>query len=166
MTAKDKQVLFNRIIEGSKGSIFRICTAYLSDRDDRDDLYQEILIAIWSSMDRFKGQSQWNTYIYRIAVNTAIKFRLNLKKAQSQIEVGELPEIPEESINSTEPLINKMMQCIKQMRDDDRILLGLLLENLSYKEIAAVLQIDVNYVGVKINRAKKKLMDLMNEENG
>lgn len=163
---KDKRTLFNEILEGSKGSIYRICTAYLSDPEHRNDLYQEILIAIWHSMDRFQGQSKINTYIYRIAVNTAIKYCLKIKKENQLISRSEIPDIPAEKEQDMEPLIQKMLHCIQTMADNERLLLGLVLENLSYKEIAEILGTDVNHVGVKINRAKKKLLDLMKNNHG
>lgn len=163
---KDKRTLFNEILEGSKGSIYRICTAYLSDPEHRNDLYQEILIAIWHSMDRFQGQSKINTYIYRIAVNTAIKYCLKIKKENQLISRSEIPDIPAEKEQDMEPLIQKMLLCIQTMADNERLLLGLVLENLSYKEIAEILGTDVNHVGVKINRAKKKLLDLMKNNHG
>ncbi len=163
---KDKNALFNEILEGSKGGIFRICTAYLSDPEHRDDLYQEILIAIWYSMDRFEGHSKWNTYIYRIAVNTAIKYCLKVKKDHKLVSRTDVPDIPAEIDQGIEPMIQKMLHCIQMMADNDRLLLGLVLEDLSYKEIAEILQTDVNHVGVKINRAKKKLLELMKENHG
>lgn len=163
---KDKKILFNEILEGSKGGIYRVCTAYLSDPEHRNDLYQEILIAIWHSMDRFEGQSKWNTYIYRIAVNTAIKYCLKVKKENQLITRSDIPDIPQEREQDVEPLIQKMLQCIRLMPDNERILLGLVLENLSYKEIAEILGTEVNHVGVKINRAKKKLLELMKNNHG
>lgn len=163
---ENKKTLFNEILEGSKGSIYRICTAYLSDHEHRNDLYQEILIAIWHSMERFEAQSKWNTYIYRIAVNTAIKYCLKVKKENQLITRSEIPDIPAERDQETEPLIQKMLHCIQLMPDNERLLLGLVLENLSYKEIAEILGTDVNHVGVRINRAKKKLLELMKNNHG
>lgn len=166
LTVKNKKTLFNEILDGSKGSIYRICTAYLADPEHRNDLYQEILIAIWHSMDRFEGQSKWNTFIYRIAVNTAIKYCLKIKKENQMISRSEIPDIPAERDQDLEPMIQKMLNCIQLMADNERILLGLVLENLSYKEIAEVLGTDVNHVGVRINRAKKKLLELMKNNHG
>lgn len=163
---KNKKTLFNEILDGSKGSIYRICTAYLADPEHRNDLYQEILIAIWHSMDRFEGQSKWNTFIYRIAVNTAIKYCLKIKKENQMISRSEIPDIPAERDQDLEPMIQKMLNCIQLMADNERILLGLVLENLSYKEIAEVLGTDINHVGVRINRAKKKLLELMKNNHG
>lgn len=166
MSKEEKEQLFNSIVEKSRGSIYRVCLTYLRQKSEVDDLYQEIIIAVWEAMDRFKENSSWNTYIYRIAINTAIKFNLRLRKNEQYLAKFEIPDKAEETPVNNDEALNKLHHCIHQLSDSDRILIGLVLEDLSYKAIAEILQTDINNVGVKINRVKKRLSTLMTSNHG
>lgn len=165
-TPKEKQ--FQTLLEESKGSIYRICKSYLYDESQQEDLFQEIVLELWKSMDRFRHEAKWNTYIYRIALNTAIRYNLKHKR---QKEIS--PQVVKSELYATEhgssqvekeEQLAQMHRCIQQLDSADRLIISLVLEDLSYKEIAEILESNVNHVGVKINRIKKKLLKLM--ENG
>ncbi|MBK6266703.1 RNA polymerase sigma factor [Marivirga sp. S37H4] len=166
MNKEEKEQLFNSIVEKSRGSIYRVCLTYLREKSEVDDLYQEILIAVWQAMERFQERSSWNTYIYRIAINTAIKFNMRLKKNEQYLVKFEVPDKAEEVQVNNDEALNKLHHCIHQLNDSDRIIIGLILEDLSYKAIAEILQTDINNVGVKINRVKKRLSTLMTKNHG
>lgn len=160
----DKEQLFNELISTSKNSIYRICYSFLDDPNDIKDLRQEIFLELWKSMDRFKGESAWNTYIYRIAVNTAIRFRTSLGKRKSietPIKQSAIKMSEDQSEKQMEERLNLLNQSIKKLPDTDRILISLVLEDLSYKEIAEVFNTNIGNVGVRISRAKRKLKELM-----
>ena len=80
MKKTEKDRLFEDLITENEDRIYRICRSYLKSKTDIPDLYQEILLEIWKSIDRFKHESAWSTYIYRIALNTAIKFTKKNRK--------------------------------------------------------------------------------------
>lgn len=166
MSITEKELLFKQLIEDSKGSIYRICLSYLRTDEDVQDLYQEILIALWQAMDRFQGNSSWNTYIYRIAINSAIKFKLNQKKNQAEQLSDMHLNVVDEHTDHKEEVLNQLNECIHQLEDADRILISLVLEDLSYKQIAEILHTDTNNIGVKISRVKKKLSKLMEQHHG
>ena len=160
----DKEQQFKELIKSSKNSIYRICYSFLDDPEDIKDLKQEIFCELWKSMDRFKGESSWNTYIYRIAVNTAIRFKTTLEKKRSietPIKQTVLKIAEDNSNKQKEERLNLLQQSIKKLSDNDRILISLVLEDLSYKEIAEVLNMNIGNVGVRIGRVKKKLKELM-----
>jgi RNA polymerase sigma-70 factor, ECF subfamily len=163
-----KEQLFNELIAHSKNSIFRVCYSFLDNQEDIKDLRQEIYIEIWKSLHRFKGKSAWNTYIFRIAINTAIRFKtriIHLKTNENQSDtIHDVPEMMEEGRENFENL-HQLHHAIKQLPDNDRLLISLVLEDLSYKEIADVLNINIGHAGVKIGRAKQKLKKLMENEN-
>jgi RNA polymerase sigma-70 factor, ECF subfamily len=166
MSITEKELLFQQLIEDSKGSIYRICLSYLNHPDDVQDLYQEILIAIWQAMDRFQGNSSWNTYIYRIAINSAIRFKMNQKKNQAE-QIRDIHlNVVDEHTDHKEEVLHQLSECIHQLEDADRILISLVLEDLSYKQIAEILHTDTNNIGVKISRVKKKLSKLMGQYHG
>lgn len=168
MYKKEKERLFEELIDQNRSRIYRICRSYLRNQNDISDLYQEILIGIWKAIDRFREESSWNTYIYRIAVNTAIKYQIESKKRKEHPTI--LREIPAEPTSNgyreKEEMLNKMDHCIQMLKDTDRMLILLVLEDLSYKEIAEILESNINLVGVQINRVKKRMIKLMEEHYG
>ncbi len=170
MRKTDKEILFDQLIEENKGRIYRICYSFLSNREDVADLYQEILTEIWKSLDRFRHNSSWSTYIYRITVNNAIKFKAKSAKNREILKEEGLSEIPYNSelneVQEKDQMLNQMHRCIQMLKDADRLLISLVLEDLSYKEIARILNSNTNLVGVRINRIKKRITKLMEKHYG
>lgn len=160
----DKEKTFKEIISASSNSIYRICYSFLDHTEDINDLRQEIFYELWKSMDRFKGESSWNTYIYRIAVNTAIRYKTTIKKrkvVETSINQSVMKMPEDQSKEQMKEQLNLLYQSIKKLPDKDRFLISLVLEDLSYKEIAEILNINIGNVGVRIGRVKKKIRELM-----
>lgn len=158
---------FNKLVVSNHASIYRICRAYIYDASLADDLYQEILYQIWKSIKNFKGNSKASTWVYRIAVNTAISFNLKNKRHQHD----PLPDFIQLPYDDT--LLNKQEEelkldhlryCINLLEPADRLIISLVLEDKSYKDIAEITGNNVNLVGVKINRIKGRLLKLMSKE--
>ncbi|MDP4528701.1 RNA polymerase sigma factor [Alkalimonas delamerensis] len=170
MSKKEQERLFDQVIQANRGRLYRICYAYLHDKREVSDLYQEILMGIWMSLNQFRKESSVSTYVYRIAVNTAIKFATKAAKEpkmQDDSVLAELPVISETpSYEQKEQRLMQMHTCIQQLSDTDRILISLVLEDLSYQEIADILGMTINLVGVKINRVKKRITKLMEVHYG
>jgi len=168
MKKAEKEQMFEDLIQQNEDRIYRICRSYLQNKEDIPDLYQEILIQIWKSIERFRNESTWSTYIYRITINTAIKFnrKLDNKKeyARGNLEVADQPKIEEK--DAKRERLDAMHSCIQELNDGDKLLIGLVLEDLSYKEIAEILDSNTNSIGVRINRAKKRIMKLMEKHYG
>ena len=163
----EKEKLFEQLVAENKHRIYRVCRAYLSDPDDAKDLYQDILLKIWLHLDSFRSEASHSTWLYRIALNTAI---LHRKKQQRQPVPlpAKVLEIPENLADKTgkqqqEQLLEQLQRCIAQLETSDRLIISLVLEEMPYKDIAEVLGITLNHVGVKINRIKQKLSNLMQE---
>jgi RNA polymerase sigma factor (sigma-70 family) len=155
---------FNELVKANHASIYRICRAYLYDVSHADDLYQEILYQIWKSMQSFKQQAKVTTWIYRIAVNTAINFNLKNKRHQHQAMPDTFSMPYEETLpekQEQEAKLTKLRYCISQLETQDRLIISLVLENKSYKEIAEITGISATNTGVKINRIKTRLLHLM-----
>ncbi|MCC6865250.1 MAG: RNA polymerase sigma factor [Ignavibacteria bacterium] len=168
----EKNSFFKQVLEENKDRIYRICCAYERNPIDRDDLYQEILINIWKNLDKFEGRSAISTWIYRIAVNTSLmhvkkelrRSNFNNELNLNSIDITEtLPEEREEKIN-TGIKIEKLYENINKLPSLDKLIISMLLDDLSYKEIADVTGLTVNNTGVKINRIKKELFRLMGDE--
>ncbi|MEW7277984.1 RNA polymerase sigma factor [Aquimarina sp. 2201CG1-2-11] len=167
MKNKEREQLFTEVVTLHKDKIYRICYAYLYEKDSVEDLYQEVLINVWNGLNKFKGNAQLSTWLYRVTLNTTITFNKK-NKTHQQLFGNSIPENIIENIDTTETQqecrVNKLMQCVQKLKEEERILISLVLEELSYKEIADVLGIEVSNVGARINRTKKKLLKIYNNE--
>lgn len=147
-----------------KGIIFKISKMYMDDKDDRDDLFQEITYQVWKAYPNFKGQSEFSTWLYRIALNTAIIFLKNEKKRNfiSNDSYSEYKIAHEEFNNEREEKLNAMYKAINQLNPIDKAFIFYYLEDFSGKQIAEQMGISEGNVRVKLNRAKNKLKDILN----
>lgn len=161
---------FQTILEENKERIYRLCKGFVGNSADVDDLYQEVLINIWKNLEKFRGDAKLSTWIYRITTNTALLYRkrdakrkqlfperdqaANLKIVAS---VNTLPEKREQ-----EAKIQKLLDAITNLNKESRIIITMTLEGFSYQQIADIVGISPNYVGVKVNRIRKELAKKMN----
>lgn len=148
---------FIQHIDRHQGIIHKICRLYRDSPEDREDLFQEIVFQLWKSVPTFNNEASFSTWMYRVALSTAIvAFR---KKKPQIIYTPVLPDNPEtlQDHEQTEQLF----AALKKLNDDEKALITLYLEELSYKEIAAITGITENNVGVKLNRIKNKIQQLI-----
>lgn len=166
---QNREQQFLQIIHDNKAAIYRICSAYLFDNAQRNDLYQEIMMQVWQSIPAFRGEARVSTWLYRIAVNTAIAFNQRQKKQVFE----SLPETLHEALGDEEgkqdmetaQQLEHLRSCICTLDEGDRIIVSLVLEGLSYKEIAEVTGGNPNLIGVKMFRIKKRLANCMERRN-
>ena len=151
------------------GLVLRIARSYTRADEDRDDLVQEILLQIWCSLPRFAGNASASTWIYRVALNTALAWqRSDRRWRHHQSPLMEIEEVPATDLDTAARLDNEQMlarlyAAIRSLPKLDAALVLLYLDDLSYCEMAEVLGISESNVGVKLNRAKKQLAELMKE---
>lgn len=167
-----KEIRFKQIVEENGTRISRICSYYSKNTEDRKDMYQEILVNIWKSLDKFRGESSISTWIYRIAVNTSLTFagksyrNLNLNIEQLPQGVGILPDDDElEQKQKTELLLEELESQLNLLSIIDKALITLVLEGLSMREIAEVIGLTEPNVKVKIHRIKEHLKHQLNNLN-
>ena len=164
MEQRDK--IFDLIVQANRGGIYRICLAYLYDQSQADDLYQEILLQVWKSLDSFKGAAQISTWVYRVAVNTAISYNASHKKSRHEPlpDVLNIADDHTAAAQQKENKLNRLHQAINQLEEQDRLLISLVLEDMSYKEIAEITGSNTNNIGVRISRIKARLLKIMNDK--
>lgn len=152
-------------IEKHKGVIFKISKMYMDNLDDQKDLFQEITFQVWKAYPTFEGRSKFSTWLYRIALNTAIIFLKSEKRRSfiknDQVEGFEISNIDYNA--DEEQQLKKMYDAINQLNVIDKALIFYYLENFSGKEIAVQLGITEVNARVKLNRAKEKLKELINK---
>ena len=150
---------FVSLIQEYQKIIHKICHLYRDNREDREDLFQEVVFQLWKAFPSFKKQAKISTWIYRIALNTAIAaFRKNKPVIDY---VAELPDIRSEQPNDArDERQERLFLLLKKLDDSDKMLVTLYLEGLNYQQIAEIAGINENYVGVKLNRIKTKMQTL------
>jgi len=160
LTSKQKEFL--EAIEPHKGIIFKISKVYCDDINDQEDLRQEILYQLWSSIDSFRNQSQLSTWIYRVALNTAI---LYFKKQKKEVEKsGEYLKWQEKYIEEVDNFDDKLKLLYHSFQHLDKIekaIIFMYLEDKSQKEIAQTLGISEVNARVKLHRTKEKIKSII-----
>ncbi|MBL7882148.1 RNA polymerase sigma factor [Chryseobacterium gambrini] len=153
-------------IEKHKGVIFKISKMYMDNPDDQNDLYQEIIYQAWKSYSDFQKKSEFSTWLYRTALNTAIVFlRSEKKRSFIQNQSIENLRVQQESYNDAEDRNMKMMyEAIHQLSPIDKALIFFYLEDFPGKEIAKQLGITEVNARVKLNRAKTKLKEIIEKQ--
>lgn len=155
----DKEI-FVQLITENKGIIFKICNSYCAKKSDRDDLAQEIVYNLWKSFLSFNPGFKFSTWMYRIALNVAISFYRKGRKAEKYIPFPETLIVLEENkeANSEVELNIRLLQLfISELKEIDKSIMLLLLDDKGYKEIAEIIGITETNVATKINRIKDKL---------
>ena len=159
MTFQEQGYIFSEWLDKHKALIFKIVRAYGDTPMDQDDLFQEITIQVWRSIPTFRHESAVGTWIYRIALNTAISWVTKERKYRTANgEFDNMPDVLSPPHKPVEEQLTWLYKAIHALDEIDRSLALLLLDGFSYKEMAAILGISVSNVGVKINRIKKQLI--------
>jgi len=157
---------FLQIIQKNQGIIHKVCNMYCDLEEDRNDLFQEIVAQLWKSFPSFRNDSKFSTWMYRVALNTAITtFKKDKRRPDQSRLTYENFQIAEDKYNAeTEESIKQMHRAVAQLTGIEKSIVLLYLENKKYEEIAEITGITQNYVRVKMNRIKKKLKKLMVKE--
>jgi RNA polymerase sigma-70 factor, ECF subfamily len=158
MTEKEQKHIFEKWLDEHKALIFKVVRAYAFTVMDQDDLFQEITIQVWHSIPTFRQESSATTWIYRISLNTAIKWVRKERKHYQAETLDDVQHILQKSGQQTDERLVWLYEEIHSLDEIDRSLALLLLDSYSYKEMANILGITESNVGVKINRIKKHLI--------
>ncbi len=163
MESKEKEFLSR--IETHKGILYKVSKMYMDNRDDQDDLFQEIICQLWKAYDTFKGESQFSTWMYRVAINTSIVF---LKKEKRKVDKYEIASenIKEDESDShvKESQLDHFYRAVQKLEKIDKAIIFYQLEGFSHKEIGENLGISEGNARVKLNRAKEKLKEIIKKQ--
>jgi len=162
-----QETIFLSALEKNQDRLYRICSIYSENTEDSKDLFQEVLVHIWKSMNSFKGNSSISTWMFRIALNVCLRFQSKHTKNQKRFirldsltisNVGD-----EESNGKDNEQLMALRKCVKKLKEGDKALVALYLEGLAYREISEILGLSENHIAVKIKRIKSKLFNCINE---
>jgi len=144
------------------GIIIKICRAYTNSQEDFEDYYQEVCLQIWRSKDKFREQSEWSTWIYRLSLNVCLTLLKSKKNKNQYFATESLPEeLVEDSRAFTDEALNQLYVAIKQLSEIDRAVILLYLEEKSYQDIAEIIGANANNIGVRIKRIKERLKKIL-----
>ncbi|MDR6300850.1 RNA polymerase sigma factor [Mesonia maritima] len=161
---KELEHNFVELLEKHQNIVHKICRLYTNNQDAHNDLFQEITIQLWKAYPKFRGESKFSTWMYRVALNTAITL---YRKSKRSIKTQDFDSVlfrikAEEYDDTTEKQLSVMYAALHELNDIDKALVFLYLEDKNYNEISDTLGISEVNARVKMNRIKKKLRSILN----
>ena len=153
---------FSELIQKNQGIIHKVTLVYTNSVVEREDLFQEICLQLWKSYPNFREEAQFSTWMYRVALNTAIS---NIRKKKNSFVFESMKD---DNRLASEPLeeeehIKMLYRAISKLNQIDKAIILLWLEEKNYEEIASIIGITKSNVSVKLVRIKRKLEELVNE---
>ena len=155
-------------VSAHQGILHRIGRLYFEMKSDREDFLQQALLNAWRSYPRFEGRSSFSTWLYKVALNTAL---MRLRKRQETAAGGERTGLEDlEALAGPEPRsapeedLSRLRRAIRGLQPIDRSVVLLYLEELSYREIAEITGLTENNVGVRLSRIKDRLRERIDRE--
>jgi len=157
---------FLNIVTKNQGIIHKVCGIYCDSIEDREDLFQEILSQLWRSYPTFRNESKISTWMYQVALNTAIThFKKNKRRPDKNDFNKNYFQLADENYDDAiEDQLKLLHKAIVKLTGIEKSIVLLYLEDKKYEEIADIIGITQNYVRVKMNRIRVKLKKLMREE--
>ena len=163
-----QEKIFKRWLNDYSKLIFKVVRTYAVSPQDQDDLFQEILIQLYLAIPGFRGDAKETTWIYRVSLNTALTWNRNEKRKRKKFKTNVL-DIQDLASNSNDnndlsqnqQILNDVYDAMRKLSKSDSSIILLYLDGLSYDQISEVIGISKINVGVRLNRAKKKLARLL-----
>lgn len=153
-----KTAEFTQLISENEGAIFKITSVYTDDRDSQKDLYQEVVLQLWNSYDAFRGASKKSTWLYRVALNTAISYLRKSRKHKVLIPIDQVVlDLTEDHDPAFEERLQMLYAHIRELSSLEKGIILLYLEDKSYEEIAVITGLTVTNVATRLSRIKIKL---------
>ncbi|MGD0571576.1 MAG: RNA polymerase sigma factor [Sedimentisphaerales bacterium] len=157
------ETIFKQWFGEHQGLLYRVVRAYGNTAEDQDDLFQEICLQLWLSIPRFEGKAKVSTWIYRVALNTALVWNRGEKNRRKHRDRF-ITFAPQQQAGDSQPsreIIERLYEAIRKLPKVDASIVLMHLDGLGYDEMAEILGISESNVGVKLNRTKKQLAQLL-----
>ncbi|WP_338731218.1 RNA polymerase sigma factor [Mangrovimonas cancribranchiae] len=162
--SKSLEHSFVELLEKHQNIVHKVCRLYTNNQAAHNDLFQEVTIQLWKAYPKFRGDSKFSTWMYRVALNTAITlYRKSTRRVKTQeFDTVQFKIKAEEYDRTEEEQLKLMYQAIHELNDIEKALVLLYLEDKNYSEISETLGITEVNARVKMNRVKKKLKTILN----
>ena len=152
---EQKENDFSRIIREQKSTIYTVCYMFSKDKQEVDDLFQEVLVRLWQGYESFEGKSDLRTWVYKVSLNTCISIDRKKKRRKTQPLIEGIDLFDKNDADNRQT--DLLHQRIQKLQAFDRAIVLLWLENMSYDEIAQIVGISVKNVSVRLFRIKEQL---------
>ena len=163
MTDEQREQTFLQWQDEHRGILLKVARSFAVSQGDQEDLAQEILIQLWQSIGSFNGDSKPSTWIYRVALNAAMGWQRGERRQRFRVQkMVDMDAYWLKGKEHENEQLTQLYEAIHKLSPHDRYLVLLYLDDLQYSEIAEIIGISESNVGVRINRAKKKLAALCN----
>lgn len=149
---------FVQLLEEHSGIIYKVTRMYAANRDDEQDLRQEVIYQAWRSFEKFKGDSKFSTWLYRVALNTALTHQRKKEIDKSEGFDSDWQVEP----SSDERAM--LMRHVRALNDAEKLIIMLHLDGYSNEEVAMISGLSKNHLAVKLHRVKEKLVKAIKEE--
>ncbi len=157
-----RQQQFLKVADEYKEVIAKVCSVYCSESAPFADLYQEVMVSLWTGLDSFKGDAKLSTWIYRVAINTCITWTRRNRKHSFNLPIEAGLDIPDLTSDQGAQ-IAQLYALISKLNDFDKALITLWLEDKSYDDISAILGITKSNVATRLHRIRTQLSKMANE---
>lgn len=153
---------FEKLIHQHELIVHKVCNIYAYTNADKEDLFQEIVIQLWKAFPKFKGDAKLSTWLYRVAINTAISGLRKKKEFITSYEPANLPvHVSDDNFShSEEEKLQQLLYAIEQLSQVEKAVVMLYMEDHTYEEMETILGINQGSLRVKMNRIKEKLRQL------
>lgn len=157
------ETAFLSLINKHKGILYKASRIYADSLEDREDLQQEILIQLWKSYQNFKGNSEFSTWMYRVAINTAITYlKKEKKRTNNHTVVPNHFEVQHEDYNPTkDKQLEVFYTAVQELKALEKAVIFYFMEGMSHKEIGDNLGLSEGNARVKLNRTKEKIQQII-----
>jgi RNA polymerase sigma-70 factor, ECF subfamily len=162
MSSVSRETDFLGIVNEHRGAIHRLARTYAHSEEDRAELFQEIVYQLWRAQPAFRREASALTWVYRIALNTAITFLRRQGRRPKHVDLAQSRELaaPERTVDARAELLHA---AIRKLGDIDRAVVMCYLDGLSYEQIGEVLGMSATNIGARLSRARARLRDLIKD---
>lgn len=153
---------FVTLISNNENLIYKICNIYGDNEADREDLKQEIVIQLWKSYPKFRKESKVQTWMYKVALNTALYYKKKKKISTTGLSNNEITE--DDANLRIEEQLEELYKAIRKLKNIDRAIILLYLEKKSYLQISEIVGLSEKNISVKLVRIREKLKNTVNKD--
>ena len=154
---------FEQTIKENAAILHKLCRVYTNDRAEYEELFQEMMIRIWQSLENFRGESRLSTWLYRVCINTALNFRVKLNRSKKFVALEENFPSQFSFEDEKDDRLKQLYTAVRELKPVDRAIVSLYLEEKSYEETAQILGISKTNVATRLMRLKQKLIERLSK---